>query len=299
MDKIAAMRVFVRVAELESFSQAAESLQMAKASVSTTIQALESLLSVRLLERTTRQVRLTSEGKSFLERSRDILSDLEEVETMFGNDAAQIAGKIRVDMSAPVAREVIIPRLGEFLSAYPRVEIEISSSDRRVDIIREGIDCVVRGGGTTDPGLAERPLGVLEFINVAGAEYIKKFGKPRTIEDLKSHRVVFFSAVLGSSASGFEYHDGARYREAKTAGIVTVNSIDAYKAACTAGLGICQIPRISVAAELKDRTLVELLPQFRAEPMPVKLVFPQRRMLAKRVRVFMDWLEPILQEHFR
>lgn len=299
MDKIAAMRVFVRVAELESFSQAAESLQMAKASVSTTIQALESLLSVRLLERTTRQVRLTSEGKSFLERSRDILSDLEEVETMFGDDAAQIAGKIRVDMSAPVAREAIIPRLAEFLSAYPQVEIEISSSDRRVDIIREGIDCVVRGGGTTDPGLAERPLGVLEFINVAGMEYIKKFGKPKTIDDLKSHRVVFFSAVLGSSASGFEYHDGTRYREAKMAGIVTVNSIDAYKAACTAGLGICQIPRISVAAELKEKTLVEILPQFRAEPMPVKLVFPQRRMLAKRVRVFMDWLEPILLQHFR
>lgn len=299
MDKITAMRIFVRVAELESFSKAAQSLNLAKASVSTSIQSLETMLAARLLERTTRQVRLTSEGKSFLERCKDILSDIEDVETMFRSDAAKIAGKIRVDMTAPLAREVFLPRLGEFLQKYPQIEVELSSSDRRVDLIREGIDCVVRGGSSADPGLAEKPLGVMQFANVASPQYLKTFGRPQGIEDLNSHRVIFFSAVLGSAAQGFEYHDGTRYREAKMSGVITVNSVDAYKTACLAGLGICQMPRVSVRDELKNKTLIEILPQLSAEPMPVNLVFAQKRLLANRVRVFIDWLEPILKEHFQ
>ncbi len=298
MDKIDAMHIFTRVAELESFSKAASSLGLAKGSVSTTIHALEKLVGARLLERTTRQVRLTSEGRSFLERCKDLLADVHEVETMFQRDTGKIAGKIRVDMSNPVARDVVIPRLGEFLQRHPLVEIDLSSSERRVDLIREGIDCVVRGGNVRDPALAERPVGVVEFVNVASAEYLKAHGKPAGIEDLKSHRLVLFNTVPGSPAAGFEYHDGVKFRELKMSASITVDTADAYKTACLAGLGICQTPRIGIVRELWEKKLIEVLPEFRAEPMHISIVYPQRRMLAKRVRVFVDWLEPILKQHF-
>lgn len=296
MDKISAMRVFVRVAELESFSKAAQQLDLGKASVSATIQALEGLLAAKLFERTTRQVRLTSEGRSFLERCKDVLADFDEIESMFHPEAQQLAGKIRVDMSTPVAREVVLPRIGEFLQNYPRVEIDLSSSERRVDLIREGIDCVVRGGNARDPVLAEKPIGAIEFVNVASPGYLRTFGVPKGIEDLKLHRLILFTTVPGSPPSGFEYHDGMKYRELQMAGSITVDSADTYKAACLAGLGICQTPRISVVKELREKQLTEILPAFKAEPMQISIVYPQKRMLARRVRVFIDWLEPILKE---
>lgn len=298
MDKIAAMRTFIRVAELQSFSQAAHNLGLAKASVSASIQALEAALSAKLFQRTTRQVRLTSEGRSFLERCKDVLSDFDELETMFHPEAQKLAGKIRVDMSTPVARELVLPRIGEFLKKYPRVEIDLSSSERRVDLIREGIDCVVRGGNTRDPALAEKPIGAIEFVNVASPAYLKAFGVPKSIEDLKSHRLILFSTVPGSPPSGFEYHDGTKYRELQIGGSITVDTADAYKAACLAGLGICQTPRISLLSELKEKCLVEILPTFKAEPMQISIVYPQKRMLARRVRVFIDWLAPILKETY-
>lgn len=299
MDKISAMRVFIRAAELESFSKAASSLDLAKGSVSTTIHALETLLSAKLFERTTRQVRLTSEGQSFLERCKDLMADVEEIETMFQSDAGKIAGKIRVDMSAPVARDVVLPRIGEFLKKHPLVEIDLSSSERRVDLIREGIDCVIRGGNTRDAALAERPIGVVDFVNVASPDYLKTHGRPKSLEDLKSHRLIFFTTVQGSPPGGFEYLDGTKYRELKMAGFITVDTADAYKTACLAGLGICQTPRIGILNELREKRLVEILPELKAEPMHVNIVYPQKRMLAKRVRVFIDWLEPVLKDHFR
>lgn len=296
MDKIAAIQTFVRVAELESFSKAAESLNLAKSSVTITVQALETLLSVKLFERTTRRVQLTAEGKTFLERSKDVLSDLEEIETMFISDAAQIAGKIRVDMTGSMARQVVLPRLAEFLKVYPQIQIELSSTDRHVDLIREGIDCVIRGGSYTDPHLTERPLGAMELANVASPSYIAAYGKPGNLADLKSHLLIVFQPILGAPSYGFEYFDGEKYREIKMRGFISVNSIDSYKAACVAGLGICQIPRKTVASELESGALMEILPKYKAEPVSIKLVYAERRMLAKRVRVFVDWLEPIIRK---
>lgn len=295
MDKIAAIKAFVRVAELESFSHAAQSLNLANASVTIMIQSLETLLATKLLERTTRRVQLTPEGKSFLERSKDMLSDLEDMETMFVSDGAQIKGKIRVDMTGPMARNTVIPRLGEFLQKHPGIEIELSSSERRVDLIREGIDCVVRGGKYSEAGLAERPIGELTQVNAASPSYLAAYGTPENLGNLKAHKLIFFQPILGVAQHGFEYFDGERYREIRMGGFISVNSADAYKAACLAGLGICQTPRIAVAHELKSGSLIEILPKLRAEPMPLKLVYPERRMLAKRVRVFIDWLEPVLK----
>jgi DNA-binding transcriptional LysR family regulator len=297
MDRYEAMRVFVRVAELQSFSQAADTLGLPKATVSTSVQDLEALIGVRLLHRTTRQVHLTPDGTSFLERCKDLLQDLEETESMFKGDTAQVTGKIRVDMTVSLARDFLIPQLSKFLEKYPGLEVELSGTDRRVDLIREGIDCVVRGGGRAEPGLIEKELGRMPVLNVVSPHYLEKHGRPKNLEDLKNHKLIQYSQVLGTKPGGFEYFDGEKYRELKMTGVITVNNVDTYKAACLAGLGICQNPLPGIAKDLKNGKLVEVLPKFRAEPMTLKLVYQQRRALSKRVRVFMDWLEPMLKEY--
>ncbi len=146
MDKIHAMQLFIRVAELESFSRAADTLGLPKGSVSRQIQALESHLGARLLHRTTRRVQLTQDGMVYYERAKDLLSNLEELDGMFQGDPSSISGRLRVDMPISVAKKLVIPKLPAFLQQYPGIEIELSSSDRLVDVVREGFDCVIRVG---------------------------------------------------------------------------------------------------------------------------------------------------------
>lgn len=296
-DKYTAFRIFLRVADLLSFTRAAESLSLPKATVSTTVQELEGTLGVRLFHRTTRQVRLTPEGTTFVERCRSLLADLDEAETMFHHGSALLQGKIRVDMAVTNARDVVIPRLPEFVAKHPGVEFEFSATDYRIDLAREGIDCVVRAGGASEPGLIEKDLGTLVLINCASPAYLKKYGTPKRLEDLKGHLLVNFTHRFGNPSDGFEYFDGERYREWKMRRSISVNNTDTYKAACLAGMGIAQIPLVGVRQHLQQGALVEVLPKHRAEPLAMKLVYHQRRLLTKRVRVFMDWLEPVLREH--
>jgi DNA-binding transcriptional LysR family regulator len=294
------MRIFVKVAELQSFTRAAEQLGVPKATATTAVQDLEALVQAKLLNRTTRTVELTSDGASFLERCKDVLSDIDEMETMFQTGSAQIKGKIRVDMVSTLARDVVIPHLPEFIDKHPAIEIEIVGSDRKLDLIREGIDCAIRGG-PLDPGLAavELDWGEVKTVNVVSPSYLKRYGKPTSLEDLPKHRLVHYVQHFGQTPDGFEYFDGEKTRQIKMKGLVTVSSVDAYKAACLAGLGICQNPLIGVRQYLKSGALVQVLPKFRPAPgRNAKIVYPQRRYLAKRVRAFIEWVEPILRNYF-
>ncbi len=290
MDKIHAMQLFVRVAELESFSRAAESLTLPKGSVSRQIQALENRLGTQLLHRTTRRVSLTQDGMVYYERAKDLLTNLDELDGMFQHDPSTISGRLRVDMPVSVARNLVIPKLPAFLQQYPGIELELSSSDRLVDVIREGFDCVVRVGALKDSGLIARPLGKLSVINCASPDYVTRFGYPETLEDLGSHAVIHYAATLGTRPQGFEFYNGTSTQWVKTGGVLTVNSTETYQAACIAGLGIIQVPRVGVRDALRTRKLIEVLPQYRAEPMPVSLIYPHRRNLSRRVHLFMEWL---------
>lgn len=290
MDKIHAMQLFVRVAELESFSRAAESLTLPKGSVSRQIQALENRLGTQLLHRTTRRVSLTQDGMVYYERAKDLLTNLDELDGMFQHDPSTISGRLRVDMPVSVARNLVIPKLPAFLQQYPGIELELSSSDRLVDVIREGFDCVVRVGALKDSGLIARPLGKLSVINCASPDYVTRFGYPETLEDLGSHAVIHYAATLGTRPQGFEFYNGTSTQWVKTGGVLTVNSTETYQAACIAGLGIIQVPRVGVREALRAKKMVEILPQYRAEPMPVSLIYPHRRNLSRRVHLFMEWL---------
>ena len=272
------MQLFLRVAELESFSRAAETLSLPKGSVSRQIQALENALGTQLLHRTTRRVSLTQDGMVYYERAKDLLMNLDELDGMFLHDPSTISGRLRVDMPVAIARNVVIPKLPAFLQQFPGIELELSSSDRLVDVIREGFDCVVRVGNLKDSGLIARPLGKLSVINCASPD------------DLASHALIHYSATLGTRPQGFEYYNGSATQWVKTGGVLTVNSTETYQAACIAGLGIIQVPRVGVRDALRTKKLVEILPQYRAEPMPVSLIYPHRRNLSRRVHVFMEWL---------
>jgi DNA-binding transcriptional LysR family regulator len=298
MNQLEAMQVFARVAELASFTQAAESLGLPKASVSGAVQQLEALLGTRLLHRTTRKVQMTQDGQVFYERSKDVLADVEELQTLFRNDAAGLRGRLRVDMPLAVARDVVLPNLPAFLQEHPELEIELSSTDRRVDLVREGFDCVLRVGQLGDSSLIARPIGEYRQTNVASPDYLTRFGVPRTLADLATHRLVHYVPALGARSPGFEYVDPAdpgRTRYLPMSGAVTVNNSDSYTSACLAGLGIIQSPDIGLHPHFRAGRLVEILPDRRPAPMPVWLIYPNRRHLPRRVRVFMTWIETLMQ----
>lgn len=295
MDKLEMMKIFARVCELESFTGAADALNMPKASVTLAVQRLEGLLKARLFHRTTRKVTVTQDGISFYERCKDLLSDVDDLESMFQRDTINVTGRIRVDMPTNMAKKTIIPHLPEFLQTYPEIEVELSSTDRRVDLVREGFDCVIRVGALADSGLIAKRIGEYKIINCVSAEYAKKKGIPKKLEDLSKHLQIHYVSTLGSKPDGFEYFDGQKYVTQKMKGLITVNNSDSYESACLAGLGIIQVPEIGVRHHLKNGALIEILPKYLAEPMPVSIIYLHRRNMPRRVRVFIEWAEKILQ----
>lgn len=291
MDRVQPLKIYMKVAELQSFTKAAEALGLPKASVSAQVQQLENEIGTRLLNRTTRTVQLTPDGMAFYDRCKDVLADLGELESMFQNDPAGLTGKIRVDMPSRFARFIILPRLQEFLDAHPGIQIEIGSTDRFVDVVREGYDCVIRAGNLKDSSLIAKRLGELRMVNCASRSYLKKYGTPKSLADLKDHFLVHYVSNFGGKPDGFEYRDGDTYRSIAMKGRVTVNNAEAYAAACVNGLGIIQAPRHTLSAHFMEKTLIEILPTHQAESMPLNLVYPHQRNLPRRVRVFMDWIE--------
>lgn len=295
-----AMRQFARVAELASFTQAAESLGCPKATVSATVQRLERQLGTRLLHRTTRRVQLTQDGQAFYERCKDVLADLEELEQLFLPTPAALRGRLRVDLPVGAARQLVLPRLPEFMAAHPQLEIELSCTDRRVDLVREGFDCVLRVGALGDSSLVARPLGWLRQLNLASPEYLRVHGVPLSLEDLAGHRLIHYASVLGQRSAGFEYVDAAGQAcSLPMAGTLTVNNSEAYEAACLAGAGLVQVPVPGLSELVAQGRLVEVLPQFQAPPLPVSLVYAHRRQLPQRVQVFMNWLSEVMRPHLR
>jgi DNA-binding transcriptional LysR family regulator len=188
---------------------------------------------------------------------------------------------------------MVIPRLPEFLREHPLLELELSSTDRKVDLVREGFDCVLRVGAVQDANLVARPLGRFRMINCASPAYLARHGEPRTLEDLAHHQLVHYVPTLGARSSGWEYFDGTAYRNLNMPGAVTVNNVEAYEAACLAGLGLVQVPAKGVAHHIEQGRLVEVLADFPSEPMPVALLYAHRRNLSQRLKVFMDWMAQI------
>lgn len=295
MNKLELLRTFVRVTEMSSFTLAGESLGLPRSTVSEHVQALEILVGTRLLQRTTRKVQATQDGLVLYERSKDLLSHMDEIEGLFRQDEASLVGRIRIDMPNILARRVVMPRLPEFMAQHPNLELEISSTDRRVDVLSEGFDCVVRVGAQPDQSVVARHLCDFTMVNCASPDYLRRYGMPERLEDLTQHRLVHYVGVLGSRSEGFVYEQEGTLHRVPMAGSVTVNSTDCYESACLGGFGLIQAPLTGMQPHLLSGELVAVLPQFNAPSMEVSLLYARQRHLPLRVRAFMDWLGQVIQ----
>ena len=296
MQNLEPLLIFTTVADMGSFTLAADSLGIQKGRASTAVRKLEEDVGVRLLHRTTRSVQLTEDGRIFHARARDLLADVDDLHSMFAGDRVALRGRLRVDLPTEVARTTIVPALPDFMATHPELELEVSSTDRQVDLVQEGFDCVLRLGPIRDETLIARPLGKFRIVNAASPAYLARYGTPRSLGDLKcqEHRTIHFETTLGARPFGWEYPDGESYATLQLPGALHVNSVQTYEAAGVAGLGVIQAPLLGIGRYLESGALVDFLPDFRHKPLDVSLVVAHRRNLSRRVRAFMKWIENVL-----
>ncbi|CAI1072491.1 LysR family transcriptional regulator [Serratia entomophila] len=291
MDRIDAMRLFTRVVEQRSFTQAAQDLNLPRSTVTDAIKQLEARLGVRLLQRTTRHVSPTLDGEAYYQRCLAILADIEDAEMAFAG--ARPRGLLRVEVHGTLARHFLLPALPDFLAQYPDIELYMSEGDRLVDALREGIDCVVRVGKLRDSDMVARRLGELEEITCAAPAYLQRFGTPHSLEDLQGHRMVGFRSSATGALVPLEFNVNGQPLTLALPATVSVSAAESLVAAARMGLGIIQVPHYHLHNDLAAGKLVPLLPQFPSTPMPVSLLYPHSRQLSARVRIFIDWFSKI------
>jgi len=297
MDKIKAMRAFVRIVEANSFSKAAETLDVPRAALTATIQKLEAALGVQLLQRTTRRLSLTPEGADYLRDCHDILQALELAESRFkGRDAASPRGRLRVELPATLGKNVILPQLATFHGLYPGLELVISFTDRLVDLTEEGADCAVRVGKLQDSSMIGRQIGTMPFLLCAAPAYIAKHGVPATVADLQAHRSVMHFSGRTGRAFDWELWVDDGWVKVALEGPVAVNDADANLALALQGLGLARCARYQVRQHLLDGSLVAVLPDAPLPALPISLVYPKGRMATAKLRVFADWLMQLLDQ---
>lgn len=289
MDRVDTLRAFVRVVECESFTRAAQTLRVPRSSVSTAIQGLEARLGAVLLHRTTRRVALTPDGAAYYERCLRLLSDFEEAETLF-RTGSPARGRLRISVPGRIGRLVLAPALPDFLARYPDLELEMGVEDRPIDLIEGGFDCAVRVGEVGDDSLVARPMGVLPLVNCASPAYLARHGTPRRADDLPpDHLAIGYASPSSGRIADWEYVEAGQTHHLALPRQVTVNCAETYIACCLAGLGLIQVPAYDVRSHLAAGDLVEVMPDLRAEPMPLIFVYPHRSRLTRRLKVFMDW----------
>jgi DNA-binding transcriptional LysR family regulator len=256
--------------------------------VTDAVKQLEARLGVRLLERTTRHVGPTLDGEAYHRRCLALIADLEDAEGAFGG--AKPKGLLRVDVHGTLARHFVLPRLPTFLAEYPEIELYMSEGDRLVDLVREGIDCVLRVGDLQDSDMLARRVATLEEITCAAPAYIDRFGMPSSVEALDDHRMVGFHSSASGTLLPLEFTVDGALRKVTLRATVSVNGAESLVAAGRLGLGLIQAPRYHLESDLKLGKLIPVLAAFPASPTPVSLLYPRSRLLSPRVRVFIDWL---------
>lgn len=296
MDRIDLFRVFTRVVETASFTRAADTLGMPRSTVSNAVQMLEERIGTRLLHRTTRHVAPTLDGTAFYERCMRLIDDMEDVENLFRQKEDKPTGRLRIDVPGRIGRKIIAPALPDFLRMYPDIEIELGVTDRTVNLIEERIDCALRVGALHDSSVIARSLGVLTLVNVASPAYVAQYGMPLLPKDLEHHWSVNYASPTTARKEPWEWVESGQLKTMPIKSRVTVNNAETYIACCLAGLGLIQVPAYDVKPYIAQKRLIEVLPDYCAEPMPMALLYPHRRHLSRRVRVFTDWLEPLLKK---
>ncbi|MBD8874409.1 LysR family transcriptional regulator [Rhodanobacter sp. DHB23] len=301
MDRLDTMRLYARIVELGSFTAAANDLGLPRATVTHAIKKLEARLGAQLLQRTTRSQRVTRDGQAYYTHCVRLLADLDEVEADFREAALKPQGRLRIDLPATLARQLVIPALPGFCARFPQLELDIGTSDRFVDLLREGVDCVLRVGELPDSGLVGRRVATLAQATVASPGYLRRHGRPSQLADLQQgHLAVnWASPTTRRLEPSLEFVLNRRRREVHLPSRVTVSGVDAYLACCEAGLGIAQFTRYRIADALAAGTLREILPDLPPPALSVHVLYAQQRQMPARLRVFVDWLVELIGKQDR
>lgn len=291
MDRLDTLELFTRIVDRRSFGAAAADMKISRPVATAAIKALEQRLGTRLLQRSTRSVTPTIEGAAYYERCLAILADVEDADRGAGG---AVAGRLRVDVAGNLARTVLLPALPAFLARHPGLTVHLSEGERFVDLIREGFDCVVRGGVLADSDMVVRRLGVVDEVTCASPAYLADHGVPATPDDLDGHRMIGFVSSRTGQPMPLEFTRDGILTEVTLPTCLLVGGADAYAAAARLGFGLVQAARHRVADDLAAGTLVEVLAGFPPSPTPIAVLYPTSRQLSPRVRVFVDWLVAML-----
>jgi DNA-binding transcriptional LysR family regulator len=293
MDRLDAMRIFSRVVERKSFTLASEDLGLPRSTVTDAVKQLEARLGVRLLQRTTRHVSSTLDGEAYYQRCVAILDDIEDAEGAFAGVAPK--GLLRVDVHGTLARYFVMPNLPSFLQTYPGIELHMTEGDRFVDLVREGIDCVLRVGEPQSSDMIGRRIASLSEVTCASPGYIEQYGMPKSVTDLDGHVMVGFKSSATGSLIPLEFQVDEKVSYHRLPTIITVNAAESFIAAARQGLGLIQVPRYHSRNDFDAGRLVEILPACPPTPSPVSLFYLRNRQLSPRVRVFIDWLAVVFR----
>ncbi|MDP3809941.1 MAG: LysR family transcriptional regulator [Hydrogenophaga sp.] len=299
MDRFDAMQAFARVVEAGSFTKAAQTLHMSKTTVTQLVQQLEARLRVKLLNRTTRQVKVTADGAAYYERVVRLLADMEDADTSLSSASASPRGRLRVDVPSPLARMILMPALPTFHARYTEIQLHMGVSDRMVDLIGDNVDCVLRGGEITDPSLIARRVGDLQLGVYAAPTYLALAGTPlhpRELEDTHHRTVGFLRACSGTVAPLGMEREGERI-EVQGRYAVAVDDGNAYLAAGLAGMGVLWLPHYMAQDHAARGELVPLFDCWRFDSMPMTVAFPPNRHVSAKLRAFIDWVVELMALH--
>jgi DNA-binding transcriptional LysR family regulator len=287
MDRLGAMEAFVRVVEAGSFVRAADRLGLSTSSLSRLVAELEQHLGARLLNRTTRRLSLTESGQAYYERCVTLLADLAEAEALAGQSAAQARGTVRLTCSYNMAEQRVAPAIATFVRTHPAVRFELVVSDRIVDLVDEGFDLAIRVGPVGSERLVARRLGSMRLVLCAAPSYLERHPPPRRPADLANHNVLTYAYSASPRLWRFTGPDGG-VEEVKVSGSLHANSGDALRAAALGGLGVINEPEFLLDAALRSGGLVRLLPDHTGGGGDIWAVYPSRRHLSLKVRLFVD-----------
>lgn len=292
MDRFAAMQAFARVVETGSFVRAAERMEMSTSSLSRLVADLETHLHARLLNRTTRKLSLTETGQAFYERCVQLLADLDEAEALASRATAQAHGTIRLTCPHNLAAQPLAPAIASFITRHPAVKFDVSVSDRVVDLVEEGFDLAIRVGAVRGELLVARKLGATELVLCAAPSYLAAHGAPKTPADLARHQVMTYAYSPTPRVWQLRDADGQSH-EVRVQGPLHANSGELAIGAAAAGLGIVFEPAYMVGPALADGRLVRVLPDHRGPTLDIWAVYPSRRHLSAKVRLFVAHLAEV------
>ncbi|MFC0407386.1 LysR family transcriptional regulator [Roseomonas elaeocarpi] len=287
MNKLVAMEVFIKVAEAASFTRAAEELSLSRSAASDHIADLEQHLGVRLLNRTTRRVSLTSEGEVFLSRARQVMSLMETAEEEASAGALTPHGRLRVNAPVSFGQHHLGPMLTDFLHKYPEIEIELTLTDRLVDVVEEGFDLVLRIGRLPDSTLVARRVGTIRLLLCASPDYLAQHGTPQHPADLARHSCIH---LIGTAWHTWSFEGPEGTVSVPVTGRLTANNVDTLMSAASAGMGFSLVPNYVAVEAIRQGRLVEVLPEYRSREIQLHAVQPPGHLPVPKTRALIDFL---------